>query len=434
MSVSSGDRLGGALPLVLLSAMVVAALGGFFLVMEPVDKEVETGPQGLARTNPYLALERSLTALGLPTSSRYGLGTLPETDHAVVVFVTQAEAREPLVGRLDRWVSDGGHLIAVAAQPDAGFDLFDTLFSDEEPPEALAEPALEPEDEADIEDHLTVTEPIEDPLFDAFFISARTVATSASPDVYTLDPDALPPFEGGDPLIVELRRDIALESAGPVAVYAESAGGRPLGYPVVQTRWGDGRVTALSDAGGLRNAALGDHDGAALMWRLLHLDGPAPAGVVFVLTGDSPSLPALLWRAAWPALISLAVLVFALLWRSAGAFGPPLRSPAPSRRSLGEHIEAVGNWHWRHDHHSALLDELRRTARARLVARNTELGALSREDFPAAAGALTGLPAAEIRDAFAHGQRVPTRRDLTRIVATLHALAHGAGSDPRSAP
>ncbi len=460
----------------LVLGVLVAAVATFFALFERVEEETTAPMSSLARANPQLAFARSLTALGLPATARYGLGTLPPPSTTIVVFEQRARARAPMVERLADWVETGGHLVVVAAAPDEPLALaaLEALVpADPEPvPEApdpapdcgaglpaddcsvpSASPAPAPPLEAPAADtgaprpetggwapDPAPPVPLDDPLLLAFGWQAWSAGGPGPRLRHRFPPDQLAPLSGQDALVARLPLGISLSgapSAERSAVPLPPDGTRPplpaATVPVLHTAWGAGQVTAITALDFLENTQL-DDQGMAAGWRLLHPPGRAPSAALLVLRGESPSLATLLWTHAWTAVISAAVLIIALLWMGAGAFGPPLRSPPPVRRSLREHIEAVGVWHWRHGHHDLLLAELRRSARARLAARSTALASARADDHARLAAALTGLPAADIEEALAEGQRVATRRDLIRIVSTLRALALGPAAAPRSAP
>lgn len=101
------------LPFALVVLFTAFVAGAFFYTHDREMKEVEVGPSGLASVNPWLAAERTLTELGVPTTSTYGLVELPPQDHLIVVLDRTGAMREPMADDLLEWVDYGGTLVYV---------------------------------------------------------------------------------------------------------------------------------------------------------------------------------------------------------------------------------------------------------------------------------------------------------------------------------
>ena len=401
------------------------AVGGFALVMEQVDEAVERPPTGLAASNPYHALDLSLNALGLPTESRYGLGPLPDNDHVVVIFTDRETTRAPMADRLVDWVAGGGHLVAVAARDtpslwvDLGLDEPAPVV-EPDPNKSLLTPAP---DTGRVEAHSPPSDHVvEDTLLARFNIWTEATGLDPTPQVHRFAASDLPPLPGGAHTEAALAPDRRFAATTEDVLYASIDGNPTPTVPVVSQPWGAGRVSALVDTEFLRNEQLASHDGAALFWLVVHEGGPPPAGAVLVLSGDSPSLAGILWDKLWPAIVALFVLTVGWLWRSAVVFGPPLQAEPPPRRSLLEHIDAVGAWLWRNNHQDDLLAELRRKARARLASRNRELAHTEGEAFHVLASRVSGVAVADVRAAFDTAPK-SDRRAFVQIVSTLRDLS-----------
>ena len=78
--------------------------------LEWSEEEVEVGPTGPARRNPWYGVELLLQGRGVAAQSVEGLTALPPTDH-VILWMARQPSDEPL-GRLEAWVRSGGHLVA----------------------------------------------------------------------------------------------------------------------------------------------------------------------------------------------------------------------------------------------------------------------------------------------------------------------------------
>jgi hypothetical protein len=66
--------------------------------------------------------------------------------------------------------------------------------------------------------------------------------------------------------------------------------------------------------------------------------------VHFLSEDDHPSLPVLVWRHGWPALLAALLALALALWRAGMRFGPLLPASAPVRRSLVEQIRGTGRF------------------------------------------------------------------------------------------
>jgi len=135
-------------------------------------------------------------------------------------------------------------------------------------------------------------------------------------------------------------------------------GAADSGWSFIRLAWGKGSVDVFSRLDFLANDELGNPAHAALARQLL-----APnygRGTVHLIhDAQFPSLWRLLLeygRMAWvPLLLALA----AWLWMRMPRFGPLRPSPAPARRALLEHIEASGEYLYRHGREDVLLAALR---------------------------------------------------------------------------
>ncbi|MDB5887424.1 MAG: hypothetical protein JWM03_296 [Rhodocyclales bacterium] len=135
---------------------------------------------------------------------------------------------------------------------------------------------------------------------------------------------------------------------------------------IVYARWklGQGHVTAGSFTP-FRNVNIEDNDHANLFMRLMTL--PADKRPVYIaLTAEYPGLGTWLMQHAGEALIALATLLAALLWRAMPRFGPQLPGIAPKRPGLLEHLGAVGDFLLREKQYEALIAPLREDVVIRL--------------------------------------------------------------------
>lgn len=275
-------------------------------------QEVETGYKGPARTNPWLAAERFLTAYGLPVEV---LGTWREPSPADSTWIIPCEliSNKLFTKQIDQWMSDGGHLICLIGYSD---------FRDDWNLKA-GDLKLEPTFERFLEDH------------------DFKVEKSASGEVET----KLIRYRGR-PFEVEMK----------TAWQASSRGGPLQGMPTA--RVGDGRLTLVTDARPFRNRWIGEKQHAALLKSLV--DSTDSFGTVVFVRGATLSLWSLLMEKAWAVLLGLSVVILIWLWKNFCRFGPLESAEAPSPlRAYDHHLEALGDFQWRLDRGASLLAPLR---------------------------------------------------------------------------
>ena len=307
------------------AVLLIVSAGLFLYLFERADVEVETGPAGEARYNPYLAAALTLDELGMPTRRSRVMEVPAETDGALLLLaparMLELRERERLLG----WVSDGGRLVVLATEEDL---LLNELgFRTAWWAEAGADTAAD--DTA-----------VDTAAYDAFAVTLSGETPGGAPVTVA--------WSGARSLSLDLPPDWQ------------------LGALAARSAYGLGTVTVLSEAHFLSNEALGDYDHATLLWSLLDGDGEAPPAAATLVYWTQP---ASLWRwlkaVARPALVSGFVLLVVWLWGASRRFGPTLPDPAPSRRSLLEHLDAAGNYAWKRGDRRALLMGVRDAVAAR---------------------------------------------------------------------
>ena len=183
-----------------------------------------------------------------------------------------------------------------------------------------------------------------------------------------------------------------------------------------QYQYGDGSVTVLRDARSLTNGRFPDSSGPEQLLSALS----ATDWIRHVLLYTPPEPPwfgALLVRRAWPALLGLCVALGLLLWRASRAFGPPLPLPELARRSVLEHLRAVGQLAVRTDSVQSLCAQSRRELRKRLARRFPTGTELPDERLVERLSAFTQLPPSVVRDALLE----PTGRQPAQWVRIARA-------------
>jgi len=116
------------------------------------------------------------------------------------------------------------------------------------------------------------------------------------------------------------------------------------GLRILQFGWGEGQITVFSTLRPFTNAEIGRLDHAELLAQMTqHEDGPGEVFIIRYL--ESPSFPGWLAEHAPAALVATALFLLVWLWRVVPRFGPLEPSPVPDRKSLLEHIRAVGRFY-----------------------------------------------------------------------------------------
>ncbi len=185
------------------------------------------------------------------------------------------------------------------------------------------------------------------------------------------------PEQGHDPLLNQFA--VRSHAAGPAAPEPETVVLDPINPPLQvrfqsglrlneafwqQYRWGQGRVTLLTDIDVFSNARLLDHDHADFLWALSQQN---PGGQVWLQYRMLlPSLAQLLWRNAWMPLLGLMLTLLAALWRYSRRLGPLLAPRADEQRRLAEHLQASSRFLWRHGAGPTLLQAARHYTLRRL--------------------------------------------------------------------
>jgi hypothetical protein len=346
-------------------------------------ERVRVGYSGEARVNPLYGARLLLERLGLRVQQQAQLGktdTLPR--QATIILAADRSDMDPVAARnLLAWVEHGGHLVVGVEHPLPRDHLLGFLGVDA-----------------------------------SWNAKADRTAGGkpAGPDTVT--------FPDGAQFRVDLFPSPRLtdEDENSAWRYESRGGGRILRF-----LWGEGRVTVFSTLRPLTNPAIGQYDHAALLWYLVGGEG-APGEVFLIRHLESQSLPAWLRDHALAALAAMGVFLVVWLWRVGPRFGPLAPSPEPDRKSLLEHIRALGRFYSDQKQMPGLLKLLREDClelfgRCVPEARDMDGAARLREG-----ARLTGLRPRELLHAFT--APAPTPHEFTTAVRTLasfrHRLAH----------
>lgn len=307
-NANAGLWLLGGLIAILFTGGLIWILQNF----EQRSREVDTGYSNAARRNPFLAAERFLQSLDIPTQSVSGrdlLRELPPPGDTLVVNALGALNKERRQA-LHCWMEEGGRLIVEATSP-------------------WEEPGLPGGRRDDFLDRYGVRLL----RFEAETGQERSdhVLGEASVEDYPL------------PLTISFSSEYFLEDTS-----AEARGGVLAGerLRLLQYHVGEGVLTVTSDNQFFTNSRIGEHDHALF---LALLATPPNEGKIWLIYDSSaPWLGELLWDGAPLAIVSFLSLVVLYLWYLGTRLGPLLPPPVGDRRDLLAHLQASANFLWRH--------------------------------------------------------------------------------------
>ena len=307
--------------IVTVIALVVVGLlvGAFLFFFEPVEKEIKTGYSAEAKRNRFLAAQRFMKQLGIESEIIRGidkLHNLPAGNDILIATYSHRFEQVKIKDELLEWVNQGGHLI-LELKP---FNRTDDL-------------------------------EVETPFLDELGVKPKRSNTLLRN--INRENIEITVYKNSEPLTVSFQPYHTLEvtKEDPVLLYKDSNGTHLVEYYV-----GAGLVTILSELDLWRNQNIGDHDNAAA---LAHIVGENP-GKVWVLFGVSmPTLFELMWKHGSEAVIALALLLLLWLWAMYNRFGPRVEFNEQQRRSLLEHLDAVGQFEWRYHRANTILGTVR---------------------------------------------------------------------------
>lgn len=363
---------------VLLALLLAWYLSGF----ERVTVKQTVGYSGEARLRPFLAAERFAERMGLAARE---LRALPELDRlppaGVLIMPRQRQAIEARrAAQLAVWAAAGNHLIVEAER--AG---------------------------------------VADPLLAQLHI----VRGDAPGQAHTLQAE-LP--GGGRTLTVSgfSARRVQADRQTPRFRVGPEGNER-----LVTVRHGAGLVSAAGDLNFARNALIGKHDNAELLWHLLTL---RPAGELLVFHHPQRlSLWGFLVANAPGVVLAAAALLALWLWRIAPRYGTVRPDAPPARRRLLDHLRAGGRFMWSQGLRAQLAQAARDAALRRVTRAYPDFALAPRAAQAARLGALAGLAPedAALLLAAPGATPAPGGAEFMRLVHCAqrvhHALERGSG-------
>lgn len=350
--------------LILLIVVLIGGAAGYWVYENIEWKEVRIPGtmQGEAARNDLLAAQRLVTAAGGTAHSEYTYTNRPAGDPRETVLVMPTERRILTArqrGALIKWIEDGGHLVAVTYSLEGGDTMRDELLGKIGIRQFLNKSATRRPGQQ--------TAPDDDAQAGGGQGQPR-LRSGAVPRAYAACPaqresGALAPRFGSGPgttMHVCFDPRFRIETKGEKLWESGDA----AGSHAITVAHGAGRITVLTDYDFMRNGAIGYADHADF---LLAVIGFRPGlAVWFIPREDVDGIATLAWRYGWPVLILFGVWIAFVLWRAGSRLGPIEPEPEAVRRSIEEHVRAIGEFLWRRGETLALWKSTLAGARKRM--------------------------------------------------------------------
>ncbi|MEJ2360530.1 MAG: DUF4350 domain-containing protein [Gammaproteobacteria bacterium] len=365
--------------------IIAAAVGGFFYTFEYHVQEKDTGLSARAMQNPYLAAEAFLEKFGMQTktvSSMLKMKSLPP-DHDVLLIPTgryDLSARK--IRELMAWVKRGGHLIIRARQIQGGVVMGDDLF----------------------------------------FKRLGVVAFRSKPNKHNAK-------NAYAAVVVHVNKRIENKKVSfDSQRWMKNKSKYPLswnvegkhGSQILEYHIGQGYITLLSDLRFMENSHIGEHDNAAFLYTLVHM-GNDNQTLWIVRNDDMPSLLSILYRNAPATVVAMGMLVIFWLWYTTRRFGPIQKPAIRVRRSLREHIAAVGLYQWRNQNRNILYRNVKNALLEQIAHARPQWSRLGSRQLAEKLAKLAGIPADRVFSALQAGI-VDKENEFTQHIEILSKI------------
>ncbi len=184
---------------------------------------------------------------------------------------------------------------------------------------------------------------------------------------------------------------------------AEIILGETTAARILTTTRGNGRITVIGNASPFRNRYLDLHDNAFVFLNLLLLESQPEYGMSSTVTfmlGSSDGFFTLLWKQFWMALVPLALLIVAWLWKNIPRFGPLQPEGTNDTRQFSEHLKMNGEFLWHHGQTADLIFPIRAAISQKLIARHGMHPSESDANIIEHLARVSGLPSERIASAW----------------------------------
>ena len=374
--------------------LITALLVWFFNNYEQYTTERNLGLTGKAASNEFYAAELFLAKYDMQVKSYDSILTmkeLPNTNDVLFIPTQRFDLGDDRVSELMEWVKKGGHLVVLARYSksedeesnDVLFERLGVRAQREYSENIFADLFLENID--DIEDVLDEAE--QDSYSDA--ASGENTDSEADTGDEPLSKNQTDESDNASgeetekvdkrserekfeskvtPVIVKVNDKIEdkkvyfnqnkwmqNESSFDTSWTVDGENGAQL----LEFKIDEGWVTLLSDIRFLTNRYIDKFDHAAFLYTIVHIDD-SNRKLWILRNDDSPSLFALLVSHAQSAMVMFFIFIFAWLWYVSRRFGPVAPDSQAIRRSMSEHITSSGNYQWRNNNRTELLESVQK--------------------------------------------------------------------------
>jgi len=381
------------------SLLLAIPIALFFLFFESYEETEDDDWSDATITNPYLAAQQYLIKAGANTQTGYSLQELLPLDQIDTLFISDQGnlISDSQIDTLMAWVKAGGNLIISGSMKDweadsemllpwlnveiyetdcgcGHYGYYDdetaTDFGNEEntPTETSEDESAETSDDeyssasSDANDDAT-SAPVEfnaentpSTMQTAEDLDKERVLDPTLKTVLTFDEDESEVVVSFDPAYaiyhpyLDAEDDESYEGLKPF--YWQ---GSDWGIHFMQFEIGDGLITVMSDPEVWNNYWVDQYDHAYLLTTLTW----NAKNVRFIIGSQMPSLFTLAWRHGSEFLIAASLFIMAWLIYRGRRFLPPVNVVSTERRSFGEHIDAIGHYHWQAKDAQFLISTLR---------------------------------------------------------------------------
>ncbi len=388
--------------------------------VEGEDYTIETrvhGYRGEALRNPYMVAQAFIEGEGYETkvSSRVRFN-VSEYDVVVIpAIVLQSKAQ---LNMIERFISDGGHLICMLENGEKDYkdfnksSWFDEAINEDIVGELLSRYALELETFTDDQSDEKFTE-------DLYSKVKRFYEVPRAEDLeVNIDGKKIRARIGGSKGVRDLDRPSDLDDAMGYYYTDDDdlviSDGADLCKIISKgSGFRDGRLTVISDGRLFRNPHLATQDHPTMLLSLLEASN---AGAVLFSSGKTPSFYDLVWKNFPHVLMGIAFTIVLWLLSKHQRFGPVLEAVVQQPLNYLKSIDASGHFLWKHRREGFLLAALQN--KASRICRLKNLSGAEREEHLRTISELVDSSPQEISIALGSG----THSDPTQFIKTVQLL------------
>lgn len=421
----------------LLAGVIYIALNWYAIE----DDSEWVGMQGEARTNPYLAMQRTVEAMGARTQVIQGdssgagawdtaLDAAPKNSTLILGDRRLVRMTVARVEQIRAWVRAGGNLILEAEQVKLDDPLLASYGIGHVGLRWTAKGGFVEKREKGTPKDDSDTEPENNDFFDFDAEELRdkdgknNPLTQALPGLLRNNQVSTVMLADNASFNVNFRpyQNLRVKKVPDDALIIDDKAGTRL----VQFRDGAGRVTAISNFDFMGWREIGKYDHAEFLSHMIGMQTVALSGadskatpplVLLALRDSGGGLWAWLSEHAWMVLWAFAGLLLAWIARVIRRFGPLASQATGSRLSLGEHLRALGHYLASQQGWGGLAHAARERFLKRLYRERPGLSRVDKTALLVMLEKLTGMGAARIERAM-----LVTVADKATFVETIRSL------------